>query len=93
MVLIHKNETANDNFSKNHGKISQRKISTRMVGQTYLDIFNKVSLDGDLCIGLYRRDECGSNAGVWFVSLNPDKNTVLQKDDHVFILEAGLMVS
>jgi hypothetical protein len=92
MVLIHKNKTANDNFSPKHGRISQKKISSEMVGRSYLDLFFKMILGGDLCIGLYRRDDRESDLGVWFVSLNPPKDTILQKDDSVFILNAGLVI-
>lgn len=93
MVLIHKNETLQhtDNLSRNHGLISQIKIPPRMVGQTYLDIFTKMLSKGNLCIGLYRKDERGSEMGVWFVSLNPSQNTVLEKYDSVYILNPGIL--
>lgn len=91
-MLIHKNKTSNDNFSPQHGRISKKRISSEMVGRSYLDIFLKMISGGDLCIGLYRRDERGSDSGVWFVSLNPPKDTILQKDDSVFMLNTGLMI-
>lgn len=93
MVLVHKNEAFQnmDNLSNNHGVISQIKVSSRMVGLTYLDLFTKMLSKGNLCIGLYRKDDRGSDTGVWFVALNPPQNTVLEKDDSVFILSKGLM--
>lgn len=62
-----------------------------MVGQSYLNIFTKMLSKGNLCIGLYRKDDRGSEMGVWFVSLNPPQNTVLEKDDSVFVLNPGLV--
>ena len=93
MVLIHKNQSLHDKdqLSKNHGFISQKMIPQDMVGRTYLDFFMKMMLKGNLCIGLYRRDDQGSDVGVYYLSLNPDQKTLLQRGDAVYIFSAGLV--
>ena len=91
MVLTHKNHEIDPQISKHHGLISQERIPQAMVGRKYLDLFQKMLLNGKLCIALYRKDDRGSEQGVWYVSLNPNQNTILESADAVFILTEGLI--
>ena len=67
------------------GFLKQENVPLDLVGSTFIQLFTYLLSDqGKLCLGLYRRD-VHHGQSVWFVCVNPSPDTILRKDDAVFL--------
>ena len=70
---------------RDFGHLNQEQVPRELIGSSYMKMFGYMLKEHKkLCIGLYRH-ESGPDQHVWFVSLNPDPNTILRKQDAVFL--------
>jgi hypothetical protein len=61
-------------------------IPKEFVGKTYGELFHHFVSKGTLCMGLYRGANSTSHNRLPYVSTNPDKKTIVKKNDVAFVL-------